>query len=104
VFSGGISRASGYYQWIVITHQTLLVVLGLIFNRFNVSMLALAMRPGFTYFPHWMEVAISAALIADAMLVIWLAYRFLTHDSSRRSSGGEFTVVVWNRVIFKKKA
>jgi Ni/Fe-hydrogenase subunit HybB-like protein len=57
--------------------SAVLVVLGLIFNRFNVSMLALAMRPGFTYFPHWMEIAISAALIADAMLVIWLAYRFL---------------------------
>jgi Ni/Fe-hydrogenase subunit HybB-like protein len=57
--------------------SAVLVVLGLIFNRFNVSMLALAMRPNFTYFPHWMEIAISAALIADAMLVIWLAYRFL---------------------------
>jgi Ni/Fe-hydrogenase subunit HybB-like protein len=57
--------------------SSVLVVLGLIFNRFNVSMLALAMRPGFTYFPHWMEIAISAALIADALLVIWLAYRFL---------------------------
>jgi Ni/Fe-hydrogenase subunit HybB-like protein len=54
-----------------------LVVLGLILNRFNVSMLALAIRPGFTYFPHWMEVAISAALVADALLVIWLAYRLL---------------------------
>jgi len=57
--------------------SAVLVVIGLIFNRFNVSMLALAMRPGFTYFPHWMEVAISAALVADALLVIWLAYRFL---------------------------
>ena len=57
--------------------SAVLVVLGLVFNRFNVSMLALSMRPGFTYFPHWMEVAISAALVADAMLVIWLAYRFL---------------------------
>ena len=57
--------------------SAVLVVMGLIFNRFNVSMLALSMRPGFTYSPHWMEVAISAALVADAMLVIWLAYRFL---------------------------
>jgi Ni/Fe-hydrogenase subunit HybB-like protein len=54
-----------------------LVVLGLVFNRFNVSMFALAIRPGFTYFPHWMEVAISAGLVADAMLVIWLAHRLL---------------------------
>ena len=50
---------------------------GLVFNRFNVSMLALAMRPGFSYFPHWMEVAISVGLVADALLVIWLAHRFL---------------------------
>ena len=54
-----------------------LVVGGLMFNRFNVSMLALAIRPGYTYFPHWMEIAISVALVADALLVIWLAYRLL---------------------------
>jgi len=40
-------------------------------------MLALGMRPGFAYFPHWMEFAISVALVADALLVIWLAHRFL---------------------------
>ena len=57
--------------------SAVLVVLGLVLNRFNVSMLALAMRPGFTYFPYWMEVAISAGLVADALLVIWLAYRLL---------------------------
>ena len=55
----------------------LLVVVGLMFNRFNVSMLALAMRPGYSYVPHWMEIAVSVALVADAMLVIWLAYRLL---------------------------
>jgi len=54
-----------------------IVVLGLILNRFNVSMFALAMRPGYTYFPSWMEFAISAGLVADSMLVIWLAYRLL---------------------------
>ncbi len=54
-----------------------LVVAGLIFNRFNVSMFALSMRPGYNYFPHWMEVAISVALVADAMIVIWLSYRLL---------------------------
>jgi len=57
--------------------SSILVVAGLIFNRFNVSMLALGMRPGFTYFPHWMEFAISIGLVADALLVIWLSYRFL---------------------------
>jgi len=54
-----------------------LVVVGLVLNRFNASMLALDMRPGFTYFPHWMEFAISVGLVADALLVVVLAYRFL---------------------------
>jgi len=56
---------------------SVLVIAGLIFNRFNVSMLALGMRPGYFYFPHWMEFAISVCLVADALLVIWLAHRFL---------------------------
>ncbi|MFC1988530.1 NrfD/PsrC family molybdoenzyme membrane anchor subunit [Chloroflexota bacterium] len=68
-----------------------LVILGLVFNRFNVSMLALAMRPGYTYFPHWMEVAISVALIADALLVIWLAYRFLPMVDHEESEDEETT-------------
>ncbi|OGO01414.1 MAG: hypothetical protein A2Y90_01765 [Chloroflexi bacterium RBG_13_52_12] len=56
---------------------SVLVILGLVLNRFNVSILALAIRPGYTYFPHWMEIAISVGLVADALLVIWLAHRFL---------------------------
>lgn len=55
----------------------ILVVLGLVLNRFDVSWFALAARSGFTYFPHWMEIAISAGLIADALLVIQLANRLL---------------------------
>ncbi|HJX12976.1 MAG TPA: Ni/Fe-hydrogenase cytochrome b subunit [Dehalococcoidales bacterium] len=56
---------------------SVLVVIGLVLNRFNVSMLALGIRPGYAYFPHWMEFAISVGLVADALLVIWLAHRFL---------------------------
>ena len=40
-------------------------------------MLGLEMRPGFSYFPHWMEFAITAGLAADALVVVWLANRFL---------------------------
>ena len=56
---------------------SVLVIIGLMLNRFNVSILAMTMRPGYAYFPSWMEFAISAGLVADALLVIWLAYRFL---------------------------
>jgi Ni/Fe-hydrogenase subunit HybB-like protein len=55
----------------------LLVVLGLIFNRFNASMFALAMRPGYAYVPNWMEVGISAGIVAWGILLIWLANTFL---------------------------
>jgi Ni/Fe-hydrogenase subunit HybB-like protein len=54
-----------------------LVIIGLVLNRFNVSMFALEIRAGYNYFPHWMEFAVSAGLVADALLVIWLAHRFL---------------------------
>ena len=57
--------------------SSVLVIIGLVLNRFNVSMLALEMRPGTIYFPHWMEFAISVGLVADALLVIWLAHRLL---------------------------
>ncbi len=54
-----------------------LVILGLIFNRFNVSVLALAMRPGYTYYPHWMEIAISLGLVVVALIVFQIAIRLL---------------------------
>ena len=54
-----------------------LVIAGLMLNRFNVSLLAMGMRPGYTYFPHWMEFAVSAGLVADGLLVVWLAHRLL---------------------------
>lgn len=54
-----------------------LVIAGLVLNRFNVTILALDMRPGFNYFPHWMEFVITAGLVAAALLVIRLANRLL---------------------------
>ncbi len=57
--------------------SAVLVILGLILNRFNVSMLALAMRPGYTYYPHWMEIAISVGLIVVALIVFQIAIRLL---------------------------
>jgi len=57
--------------------SAVLVIAGLMLNRFDVSMLAMGMRPGFTYFPHWMEFAVSAGLVADGLLVVWLAHKLL---------------------------
>ena len=54
-----------------------MVVVGLMINRFNVSLINLQMRPGYTYFPSWVEISASVGLFADAILVIWLAYKVL---------------------------
>jgi len=66
----------------------ILVIIGLIINRFNVSLLALEPRPGTSYFPHWMEFAISAGLIADALLIFMTANRVLPimhHETTAQS-------------------
>jgi Ni/Fe-hydrogenase subunit HybB-like protein len=64
-----------------------LVIIGLMLNRFNVSLLAMTIRPGYNYFPNWMEFAISAGLVADALLVIWLAHYFLPIAQDKGTPG-----------------
>jgi Ni/Fe-hydrogenase subunit HybB-like protein len=75
--------------------SALLVVLGLILNRFNVTLMNLEMRPGYgTYFPTWMEIAVSVGLFSGGMIVIMLANKFLPvmkHDEGHGESHGEKT-------------
>jgi Ni/Fe-hydrogenase subunit HybB-like protein len=76
--------------------SALLVVLGLILNRFNVTLMNLEMRPGYgTYFPAWTEIAISVGLLAAGMLVIMLANKFLPvvkHDEGHEEKPAEAAV------------
>ena len=53
------------------------VIVGLIFNRFNVSVLGMQRPAGMRYFPHWMEFAITIGLISGGLLAFTLAVRFL---------------------------
>ncbi|MFC1875205.1 NrfD/PsrC family molybdoenzyme membrane anchor subunit [Chloroflexota bacterium] len=69
--------------------SAVLIIIGLILNRFNVTMLGLEMRPGFSYFPHWMEFAITAGLVADSLLVVWLANRFLPMTHRKEIMAGK---------------
>jgi len=57
--------------------SAVLVVGGLLLNRFNVSLLGLAARPGTVYFPTWMEFAISISIVAGGVLAFTLANRYL---------------------------
>lgn len=77
--------------WLFVS--ALLVVLGLILNRFNVTLMNLEMRPGYgTYFPTWMEIAVSVGLFSGGMIVIMLANKFLPvmkHDEGHGESHEE---------------
>jgi len=77
--------------WLFVS--ALLVVLGLILNRFNVTLMNLEMRPGYgTYFPTWMEIAVSVGLFSGGMIVIMLANKFLPvmkHDEGHGESHKE---------------
>jgi Ni/Fe-hydrogenase subunit HybB-like protein len=57
--------------------SALLVVLGLVLNRFNASLVALAPRPGTVYFPAPMEFAISIAVVSAGILAYIVANRYL---------------------------
>jgi Ni/Fe-hydrogenase subunit HybB-like protein len=57
--------------------SALMVITGLVLNRFNVSMLALNMRPGYIYYPSLGEIAISLGLVIAALLVFQIAMRVL---------------------------
>ena len=57
--------------------SALLVVLGLVLNRFNVTLMALAPRPGTVYFPHPIEFAVSIAVVAAGVLAYIMADRYL---------------------------
>lgn len=59
-----------------IFYSALMVVLGLILNRFNVSLFALAPWPGTAYIPHPFEFAVSVAIVSAGVLGYILANRY----------------------------
>jgi formate dehydrogenase iron-sulfur subunit len=63
-----------------------LVIAGVVFNRFNVSLLALAHEQGSAYLPHPLEFAITVGIVAAGLVAYWLVAHFLPlfggHDQS----------------------
>jgi len=57
--------------------SAVVVVVGLVLNRIDVSLVGPQPPAGATYFPHWMEFAITIGLVAGGVFVFALAARFL---------------------------
>ena len=62
-----IRKSAGSIMWL-----QLLVITGIVLNRFNVNFLAQG-GGGATYFPSWMEIALSAGLISLLILLYRIA-------------------------------
>jgi len=75
-----VRRSSG---WLLVS--ALLVIGGVIMNRFDVSLVGLARREGAGYFPHWMEFAVTLGIVAAGVTAFGLVARNLPlfeHDES----------------------
>jgi Ni/Fe-hydrogenase subunit HybB-like protein len=54
-----------------------LAVLGFVMHRMNVSVTGMERASGVSYFPSWMEFAVSLALVAGGFAIFGLAVRYL---------------------------
>ena len=64
-----------------------LAVLGFVMNRLNVSVTGMEGAAGVRYFPSWMEIAVSAGIVAMAMTAFALAVRLLPIFQAEGSGG-----------------
>lgn len=55
-----------------------MVVIGFVMNRMNVSITGMAASSGVDYFPTWMEISITAFIVAIGFVVFALAVKYLT--------------------------
>lgn len=53
-------------RWLFVA--SLMVIAGLVINRMNVAVVGISSTYGATYYPHWMEVAITAGIVAAGVL------------------------------------
>jgi len=73
LFSLPAVRRSG--GWLLVS--ALLVIGGVIMNRFDVSLVGLARPEGVGYFPNWMEFAVTLGILAAGVTAFWLVARNL---------------------------
>jgi len=63
-----------------------LVVVGVVFNRLNVSLIGWPRPADTSYFPHWMEFAITFSIIAAGIVAYGLVAKYLPLFSPHRAA------------------
>jgi Ni/Fe-hydrogenase subunit HybB-like protein len=72
LMSSEISRSSSGLFW-----SALFVIVGVVLNRLNVTIIGLRVQSWQTYFPSWMEFAISIGIVSAGLIVFSVAARQL---------------------------
>jgi c(7)-type cytochrome triheme protein len=70
--------------------SALMVVLGFIMNRLNVSLTGIETASGARYFPSWTELSVTAMIVGIGFVLFGLAVRYLTvfpHETRRGGNG-----------------
>ena len=57
--------------------SALMVVVGLVLNRLNITLVGMMRGTGGSYFPNWQEIWVSAFIVVAGAIVFGLAVRFL---------------------------
>jgi Ni/Fe-hydrogenase subunit HybB-like protein len=71
-------------------------VIGILFNRFNVSMIAMNWQNSPHYTPSWMEVTVSAALVTMGIwLFRWLVNRLPVMTTDMPAVGANTLQELW---------
>jgi Ni/Fe-hydrogenase subunit HybB-like protein len=71
-----------------------LAVLGFVMNRLNVSVTGMEGAAGMRYFPSWMEITVSAGIVALAMAAFAAAVRYLPIFHAEEGPGGAEEILV----------
>jgi Ni/Fe-hydrogenase subunit HybB-like protein len=72
-----------------------LTILGFVMNRLNVSITGMERTSGVVYFPSWIEIAISLALVAAGLAVFTLAVHSLPVFRKGASSPSGIEAPAW---------
>ncbi|HXU07694.1 MAG TPA: NrfD/PsrC family molybdoenzyme membrane anchor subunit, partial [Blastocatellia bacterium] len=67
--------------------SSLMVVLGFIMNRLNVSITGMEAASGTRYFPSWTELSVTAMIVGAGFLLFGMAVRYLTVFPHERRTG-----------------
>ena len=77
-------------RWLLIA--SLMVITGLVINRMNVAVVGITSTYGATYYPHWIEVAVTSGIVAAGVLtylVICSNFPVFAHERRRPAEAPE---------------